>query len=347
MKGFKGRILKQLMSISQVPYLTHHDHAPSLPPPPPDSRRILGELHVVDSVELISDLGEDDDEGTKLVGISPSSSDKENSRPPPRSTPPKGDAFSRFEEKRDAAERYRRPDPDSATLFDPELLAAFREAVLEHMRGFEEAQRRTRARARAAALIDRDGEGDPPQLGEEEPPTKLSRTDDSATAAAALDPLLEFEYRCPPGGEVSVILYTTTLRGIRKTFEDCNGVRFLLQSLKIRFFERDVSMHLAFRKELWGVLEGRAIPPRLFIRGRYIGGADEVLGLHEQGRLLPLLQGVPTDGGETCEGCAGVNFVLCWVCSGSRKIHSEEEELRAMQCQHCNENGLVLCPICC
>ncbi|XP_042398421.1 uncharacterized protein LOC121988789 [Zingiber officinale] len=346
MKGFKGRILKQLMSISQVPYLTHHDHAPSLPPPPPpDSRRILGELHVIDSVELISDLGEDDDEGTKLVGSSPSSSDKENSRPPPRSTPPKGDAFSRFEEKRDAAERYRRPDPDSATLFDPELLAAFREAVLEHMRGFEEAQRRTRARA--AALIERDGEGDPPQLGEEEPPTKVPRTDDSATAAAALNPLLEFEYRCPPGGEVSAILYTTTLRGIRKTFEDCNGVRFLLQSLKIRFFERDVSMHLAFRKELWGVLEGRAIPPRLFIRGRYIGGADEVLGLHEQGRLLPLLQGVPADGGETCEGCTGVNFVLCWVCSGSRKIHSEEEEFRPMQCQHCNENGLVLCPICC
>ncbi|XP_042420393.1 NF-kappa-B inhibitor-like protein 1 [Zingiber officinale] len=344
MKGIKGRILKQLKSVSQVPYLKHHDEAVC---PPPCPRSVLGDLPVVDSDDLTRSL-EEDDEGSDLVGSFPSSCDKENYRPPP---PSKGDAFMGLDEKKDGGERYRRPDPESETLFDPELLTAFREAVMEHTRGFEEYKRR--ARARADALIESNGEGDPPQVGEAEPepPTKLPRTDDSSSGAA-LNPLMEFEYRCPPGGEESVILYTTTLRGIRKTFEDCSGVRFLLQSLKIRFFERDVSMHLAFRKELWGALEGRAIPPRLFILGRYIGGADEVLGLHEQGRLLPLLQRVQTeqsarDGAAgACEGCDGVKFAVCWQCSGSRKVHGEEE-LGATQCRHCNENGLVLCPICC
>jgi glutaredoxin domain-containing cysteine-rich protein 1 len=32
------------------------------------------------------------------------------------------------------------------------------------------------------------------------------------------DPFFGFEEKCPPGGTDSVILYTTTLRGIRKTF---------------------------------------------------------------------------------------------------------------------------------
>ncbi|KAF9680787.1 hypothetical protein SADUNF_Sadunf06G0157800 [Salix dunnii] len=101
--------------------------------------------------------------------------------------------------------------------------------------------------------------------------------------------LSDFKEKCLPGGSQSVILYTTGLRSIRKTFEDCHAIRFLLESLKVTFCERDVSLHLEFREELWRILGGRVIPPRLFIRGRYIGGADEVIGLHEQGRLKKLL----------------------------------------------------------
>ena len=135
---------------------------------------------------------------------------------------------------------------------------------------------------------------------------------------------------------------------VRKTFEDCNSVRFLLRSLKLLFLERDVSMHMEFREELWRVLGGRTIPPRLFIKGRYIGGADEVLGLHEQGKLLPLVQYLPLDrsGGVACEGCGGVRFMMCSECSGSRKLYHDENVMH-IQCSHCNENGLILCPICC
>ncbi|KAM0943603.1 putative glutaredoxin, Thioredoxin-like superfamily [Dioscorea sansibarensis] len=153
--------------------------------------------------------------------------------------------------------------------------------------------------------------------------------------------LMEFEERCPPGWMGSVILYTTSLRGIRKTFEECSSLKFLLRSLKVMFYERDVSMHMEFREELWRVLGGRAIPPRLFIKGRYIGGADEVLGLHEQGKLRTLLKGLPVDcsNGGICEECGGMMFLVCSSCHGSRKVFGDE----VLQCFQCNENGLIKC----
>ncbi|GFZ11686.1 glutaredoxin family protein [Actinidia rufa] len=95
------------------------------------------------------------------------------------------------------------------------------------------------------------------------------------------DLLLDFEEKCPPGGSDLVILDTTGIRGIRKTFEDCNSIRFLLESFRVLYFERDVCMHSEFREELWGTLGVQIVPPRLFIKGRYIGGAEAVLGLHE------------------------------------------------------------------
>lgn len=53
-----------------------------------------------------------------------------------------------------------------------------------------------------------------------------------------------FEKRCPPGGAQAAVLYTTTLRGIRKTFEECNAVRVALDGLGFWIRERDVSMDL-------------------------------------------------------------------------------------------------------
>ncbi|CAI9765930.1 unnamed protein product [Fraxinus pennsylvanica] len=131
----------------------------------------------------------------------------------------------------------------------------------------------------------------------------------------------DFEEKYPPGGTDSVIFYTTSLRGIRKTFEDCNAIRFLLESFRVVYYERDVSMHLEYRDELWRVLGGRVVPPRLFIKGRDIGGADAVVGLHEKGMLRKLLQGISlTQSNSPCNACAGMHFVLCFHCNGSRKI---------------------------
>ncbi|XWS43323.1 hypothetical protein CRYUN_Cryun16bG0093000 [Craigia yunnanensis] len=163
--------------------------------------------------------------------------------------------------------------------------------------------------------------------------------------------LTDFEEKCPPGGEESVIFYTTSLRGIRKTFEDCSSIRFLLDSFKILVHERDVSMDMEFREELWRILGSRVIPPKLFIKGRYIGGADEVAGLHEQGKLKKLLEEIPSSlPNSLCTGCANLRFLICSNCNGCRKVYAEKEgdhELCMKNCPACNENGLVKCPVCC
>ncbi|KAM5550619.1 uncharacterized protein ABKV19_027124 [Rosa sericea] len=219
---------------------------------------------------------------------------------------------------------FRRPDLDSGTLFDPDLLAAFRQAVIEYMK-LSEAERKSIT-------------------------TEIQNIENNGTEAeeaeAEPDPLLGFEEKCPPGSLESVILYTTTLRGIRKTFDDCNSIRFLLESFRVVYFERDVSMHMEFRQELWKILGCKSVPPKLFIKGRYIGGAEEVLTLHEQGKLRPLLAGVPLDQSDgPCQGCAGVRFVVCFKCHGSHKIIAQEGESNV--CPQCNENGLIICPYCC
>lgn len=185
-------------------------------------------------------------------------------------------------------------------------------------------------------------------------PSTVSSKDSSVDIAevdtAKYPSLLDFEEKCPPGGSESVVLYTTSMRGIRKTFEDCNTIRFLLENIRVVFCERDVSIDMGFREELWSILGGRVVPPKLFIKGRHIGGVDEVVGLHEQGKLRELLQGIPINPSTCrCTGCGGVRFVLCFQCNGSRKVKTEGQgsEVLPTSCLKCNENGLVKCHICC
>ncbi|CAD6221133.1 unnamed protein product [Miscanthus lutarioriparius] len=171
-----------------------------------------------------------------------------------------------------------------------------------------------------------------------------------APAPPEPDPLLGFPARCPPGGESVVVLYTTTLRGVRRTFEDCNVLRALLENLGAPFQERDVSMDRGLRDQLWSLAgEKGAVPPRLFVRGRDVGGAAQVLALHEEGRLAPLLPlscaagaggGEETEKKRRCGACGGLRFVVCGECDGSRKVFD------GGRCRGCNENGLVMCPLC-
>ncbi|KAK1261447.1 hypothetical protein QJS04_geneDACA020365 [Acorus gramineus] len=164
-----------------------------------------------------------------------------------------------------------------------------------------------------------------------------------------------FERRCPPGGEEAVVVYTTTLRGIRSTYENCNAVRSAIEGAGVRVSERDVSMDMKFREELRRVLgvgdeDVVVVPPRVFVRGRYIGGAAEVLRIHEEGGLAGLLEGLPRGRvGSVCDGCGGARFLPCFGCSGSRKLivgTRSGASTVVVRCTGCNENGLVLCPIC-
>lgn len=168
-----------------------------------------------------------------------------------------------------------------------------------------------------------------------------------------------------------VIVYFTSLRGIRKTYEDSCNVRVILKSLGVRLDERDVSMHSGFKDELKELLRdefnggvGIALP-RVFLGNKYLGGVEEIKKLNENGTLEKVVDGCErvedglTGCGIECEACGDVRFVPCETCSGSCKIYydtededakeegTEETEYGFQRCPHCNENGLIRCPICC
>ncbi|XP_062009939.1 uncharacterized protein At5g39865 [Rosa rugosa] len=187
------------------------------------------------------------------------------------------------------------------------------------------------------------------------------------------------DYKCEvPFGKAKdrekVVLYFTSLRGVRKTYEDCCHVRVILKGIGVRVDERDVSMHSGFKEELKELVKdgcsGVSLP-KVFVGEKYIGGAEEIRQMHEDGKLEKLLESCEklTDGGvgggSVCEACGDIRFVPCETCSGSCKIYyedddhdrdeeheGEEEEAKECECgfqrcPDCNENGLIRCPICC
>ncbi|MED6161714.1 hypothetical protein PIB30_063328 [Stylosanthes scabra] len=162
--------------------------------------------------------------------------------------------------------------------------------------------------------------------------------------------LLEsFEKKCPPGGENAIVIYTTTLRGIRKTFEDCNKVRSIVESYSVHVVERDVSMDSGFKEELRKLMGTKEVKvPVVFVKGRLVGGAEQVVKLEEEEKLAALFEGIPAAvGGGGCEGCGGVRFLMCVACNGSCKVLDSEDPKKTVRCGKCNENGIVHCPLCC
>jgi len=160
--------------------------------------------------------------------------------------------------------------------------------------------------------------------------------------------LLSSYQLCLPGTEDRVVVYYTSLRGIRRTYEDCSDVRMIFRGFRVYVDERDISMDSEYRKELQSVLGGKPVSlPRVFIGGKYIGGVDEIKQLHECGELGKILGDFPVrDLGCVCESCGDVRFMPCPNCNGSRKVF-EEEEGKLRRCTDCNENGLIRCPSCC
>ncbi|XP_021716811.1 uncharacterized protein At5g39865-like, partial [Chenopodium quinoa] len=152
----------------------------------------------------------------------------------------------------------------------------------------------------------------------------------------------------PPSPEARIVVYYTSLRVIRHTFEACRSVIAILHGFQVVIDERDILMDLGFMselRELLGLKPAEQLSlPRVFIGGRYIGGADEVKYLNEIGELKKLVSGIPPKKPGTCVTCGGYRFILCADCSGSHKIFSEKIGFRS--CLVCNENGLIRCPDC-
>ncbi|KAL8498674.1 hypothetical protein ACS0TY_021857 [Phlomoides rotata] len=140
---------------------------------------------------------------------------------------------------------------------------------------------------------------------------KLEREKDGkAPGFVKRDPLSDFKEMCPPGGADSVVFYSTSLGGVRRTYEDCSRVKQLLEIYQVVFDERDVALHGGFLNELRELLGEEAAVPRVFVKGRYIGGVEEVVGLNETGRLSRILNWARVERGVGRLGCVG--------CGGAR-----------------------------
>lgn len=239
-----------------------------------------------------------------------------------------------------------------ASAFDPEVIATFRRSLEElpptnpfHLKPLEEEKQ-----------------------GEE---SKVNVNSKNIEENCEND---EVEVNCEKStvrGTDKLIVYFTSLRGVRKTYEDCCHVRVILNGLGVKVDERDMSMHSGFKdelKELLGDEFNKGGLPRVFLGRRYIGGAEEIRQLNEEGKLEKMMEGceLVDDGsgnGKGCEACGDIRFVPCETCSGSCKIYSdgdygdeeEDEEVDGSddheggfhRCPDCNENGLIRCPICC
>ncbi|KAI3450292.1 hypothetical protein Pfo_006957 [Paulownia fortunei] len=179
------------------------------------------------------------------------------------------------------------------------------------------------------------------------PPSRISTSSSPTTKAAAAPEEPDPEIRIP-GAEKSVVVYFRSLRVVRRTFEDCKAIQLILRALRVPIDERDLSMDSRFMDELQRVLglseKSKFTLPRVFIGGRYIGGAEEVRRIHESGELKKYVEGLPAAELGTCETCGGYRFILCVECSGSHKCYSEKAGFRS--CTSCNENGLLRCPSC-
>eukprot|EP01018_Ginkgo_biloba_P037744 Gb_01609 [translate_table: standard] len=249
-------------------------------------------------------------------------------------------------------------DDSTPALFDPDLISTFRKALEEiSPRDPTELVSETSQDSSISCNGNEDTQNGPPgrfsrlrsgsfqarlNSFQQRIDEGMARNDSFSKKSPQKKPKL----RAPPGGEGKVVLYFTSLRGIRKTFEDCCTVKLILQGFRVLVDERDISMHAQFRQELQDLLGKPMTVPRLFIGGKYIGGAEDIQQLHEVGELAKYLEGFPVQTSlRICDGCGDMRFVPCLNCDGSCKLFTEEGEL--IRCQQCNENGLIRCPVCC
>lgn len=145
-----------------------------------------------------------------------------------------------------------------------------------------------------------------------------------------------------------VVVYYTSLRIVRKTYQECKTVRSILRGYRVPIDERDLSMDIQFLDELQAIMGDKKTKvslPKVFIGGKYIGGADEIQHLHETGELKRLIDRIPKVGPPaSCDACGGMRFLVCEVCNGSHKIYMEKHGFRI--CGVCDVNGLIRCPAC-
>ncbi|MGH0152375.1 UNVERIFIED_CONTAM: hypothetical protein FKN15_029512 [Acipenser sinensis] len=150
-----------------------------------------------------------------------------------------------------------------------------------------------------------------------------------------------------------IVIYTTSFRVVRTTFERCELVRKIFQNHRVKFAEKNIALNIEYGKELEERCKRVAESPSLpvvFIDGHYLGGAERILAMNESGDLQDLLTKIEkVQHPHECISCGGFAFVPCSVCHGSKMSvfrNCFTDSFKALKCTSCNENGLQPCKSC-
>ncbi|XP_076352531.1 uncharacterized protein LOC143247861 [Tachypleus tridentatus] len=149
-----------------------------------------------------------------------------------------------------------------------------------------------------------------------------------------------------------VVLYTTTMGIIRKTFEECRRVRNILQTLLVKFEERDVFMNRTHQRELLERLGTNTVQvPQIFVGGSWFANAEIMERLNESGDLRQFLRPYKRMSvGGVCQQCGGFRYLPCPLCGGSKKSANHRHHFNigyvALRCMNCDESGLIRCEHC-
>ncbi|KAI2656959.1 Glutaredoxin domain-containing cysteine-rich protein 1 [Labeo rohita] len=128
-----------------------------------------------------------------------------------------------------------------------------------------------------------------------------------------------------------IVIYTTSFRVVRTTFERCELVRKIFQNHRVKFIEKNIALDSEYGKELETRCKRVCEPPSLpvvFIDGHYLGRVQHP---------------------DTCQTCGGFAFVPCPMCHGSKMSvfrNCFTDSFKALKCTACNENGLQPCSSC-
>ncbi|KAF1418169.1 Glutaredoxin domain-containing cysteine-rich protein 1, partial [Spheniscus humboldti] len=150
-----------------------------------------------------------------------------------------------------------------------------------------------------------------------------------------------------------IVIYTTSLRVVRTTFERCELVRKIFQNHRVKFEEKNIALNSDYGKELdercRRVCEVPSLPV-VFIDGHYLGGAEKILLMNESGELQDLLTKIErVQHPHECPSCGGFGFLPCSACHGSKMSvfrNCFTDSFKALKCTACNENGLQRCRSC-
>src|SRR5436190_3884165 len=92
-------------------------------------------------------------------------------------------------------------------------------------------------------------------------------------------PWVESIERLEPTSMSRILLYTTQFCGY------CRAAKNLLRSKGLDYDEIDVALDVGKRTEMVQRARGLRTVPQIFIRGRHVGGYDELAALERDGKL--------------------------------------------------------------